>query len=183
MNKVLSDERSGAKLRVTENLSRVTREFYSIRLICRNLYAIFSHVKKAYRANQNGVQLFFSCGRITNQRFKGLCEPIRIVHRLHSNNFSDLVAFFSGGASRFFLRMALVPHSFGLPHKQLVNITPVYIYLLKTELGILDFQHFHWLAGHRLSAHIPALPNMVNESIKESWIKIFPRNWRSLKIV
>ena len=51
----------------------------------------------------------------------------------------------------------------------------VYIYLLKTELWILDFQHFHWLAGHRLSAHIPALPNMVNESInKESWIKIFP---------
>ena len=46
--------------------------------------------------------------------------------------------------------------------------------LLKTELGILDFQHFHWLAGHRLSAHIPALPNMVNESInKESWIKNF----------
>ena len=60
----------------------------------------------------------------------------------------------------------------------------IYIYLLKTELLILDFQHFHWLAGYRLSAHIPALPNMVNESInKESWIKIFPRNWRPLKIV
>ena len=60
----------------------------------------------------------------------------------------------------------------------------IYIYLLKTELRILDFQHFHWLAGHRLSAHIPALPNMVNESInKESWIKKFPRNWRPLKIV
>ena len=50
---------------------------------------------------------------------------------------------------------------------------------IKTELRILDFQHFHWLAGHRLSAHIPALPNMVNESInKERWIKNFPRNWR-----
>ena len=60
----------------------------------------------------------------------------------------------------------------------------IYIYLLKTELRILDFQHFHWLAGHRLSAHIPALRNMVNESInKESWIKNFPRNWRPLKIV
>ena len=59
-----------------------------------------------------------------------------------------------------------------------------YSKLLKTELRILDFQHFHWLAGHRLSAHIPALPNMVNESIKkESWIKKFPRNWRPLKIV
>ena len=39
----------------------------------------------------------------------------------------------------------------------------VYIYLLKTELWISDFQHFHWLARHRLSAHMPALPNMVNE--------------------
>ena len=47
----------------------------------------------------------------------------------------------------------------------------IYIFI-KTELRILDFQHFHWLAGLRLSAHIPALPNMVNESIKkESWIK------------
>ena len=54
----------------------------------------------------------------------------------------------------------------------------IYIYILKTELRISDFQHFHWLAGHRLSAHVPALPNMVNERIsnKESWIKIFPRN-------
>ena len=60
----------------------------------------------------------------------------------------------------------------------------LYIYLLKTELRISDFQHFHWLAGHRLSAHIPALPNMVNESInEESWIKIILRNWRPLKIV
>ena len=39
-------------------LLHTTREFYSIKLICRNLYALFSHVKKAYTANQNGVQLF-----------------------------------------------------------------------------------------------------------------------------
>ena len=38
----------------------------------------------------------------------------------------------------------------------------VYIYTLKTELRISHFQHFHWLAGHWLSAHIPALPIMVN---------------------
>ena len=36
----------------------VTREFHSINPICRNLYALFSHVKKAYTANQNGVKLF-----------------------------------------------------------------------------------------------------------------------------
>ena len=36
----------------------MTREFYSIKLICTNLYALFLHVKKAYTANQNGVQLF-----------------------------------------------------------------------------------------------------------------------------
>ena len=36
----------------------MTREFYSIKLICTNLYALYLHVKKAYTANQNGVQLF-----------------------------------------------------------------------------------------------------------------------------
>ena len=36
----------------------VTREFHSVKLICRNLYAIFSQGKKASTANQNGVQLF-----------------------------------------------------------------------------------------------------------------------------
>ena len=39
-------------------LLHVTREFHPVKLICRTLYAIFSHVKKAYTANQNGVQLF-----------------------------------------------------------------------------------------------------------------------------
>ena len=39
--------------------------------------------------------------------------------------------------------------------------------LLKTELRTSDFQHFHWLAGHRLSAHIPAIPDMVNERISK----------------
>ena len=39
-------------------LLHITREFYSINLICTNLYALFSHVKKAYTANQNCVQLF-----------------------------------------------------------------------------------------------------------------------------
>ena len=35
-------------------LLHVTRLFHSIKLICRNLYALL----KAYTANQNGVQLF-----------------------------------------------------------------------------------------------------------------------------
>ena len=82
-------------------LLHVTREFYSIKLICRNLHAIFSHVKKAYTANQNGVQLFFTYGHITNQRCKGLCEPITIVHRLHSKNFSDLAAFLAAAPPNF----------------------------------------------------------------------------------
>ena len=29
-----------------------------VQFICTNLYALFSHVEKAYTANQNGVQLF-----------------------------------------------------------------------------------------------------------------------------
>ena len=47
----------------------------------------------------------------------------------------------------------------------------IYMHLLKTELRISDFQHFHWLAGHRLSVHIPAVPNMVKERVsnKVSW--------------
>ena len=61
----------------------------------------FSHVKKAYTANQNGVELFFTCESITNQRCKGLCEPIRIVHRLHSNNISDLAAFLAAAPPNF----------------------------------------------------------------------------------
>ena len=32
----------------------------------------------------------------------------------------------------------------------------IYIYILKTGLGILDFLPFDWLNGARLSAHIPA---------------------------
>ena len=79
--------------------------------------------------------------------------------------------------------MSSGPFSHDAAHLSCLDFN-VYIFLLKTELRILDFQHFHWLAGHRLSAHIPALPNMVNESItKESWIKNFPRNWQLLKIV
>ena len=39
-------------------LLHVSREFYSVKLICRNLYALFSHVRKADTANQNGVQPF-----------------------------------------------------------------------------------------------------------------------------
>ena len=41
--------------RLSLNLVLVT---LSIKLVCRNLCALFSHVKKAYTAHQNGVQLF-----------------------------------------------------------------------------------------------------------------------------
>ena len=37
-------------------LIHVTGEFFSIKLICRNLYALFSHVRKADTANQNGIR-------------------------------------------------------------------------------------------------------------------------------
>jgi len=48
---------------------------------------------------------------------------------------------------------------------------PIYLNLLKTEQQISDIQHFHWLAQHRLSVHIPAVHNMVKEFIsnKASW--------------
>ena len=43
--------------------------------------------------------------------------------------------------------------------------------LLNLKHHITPDQHFHWLAGHRLSAHIPAIPNMVNEHISK-WRKL-----------
>ena len=45
-------------LKAQVTLLHIAREFYSIKLICTNLYTLFSRVKKAYTANQNGVQLF-----------------------------------------------------------------------------------------------------------------------------
>ena len=50
------------------NLLHVTREFYSLKVIRWNLYALFSHAKKSYTANQNSVHCCFTCGSITNQR-------------------------------------------------------------------------------------------------------------------
>ena len=52
----------------------------------------------------------------------------------------------------------------------MINLVPVftdapYVLLLKTELRMSDLQHFHWLAGHRISVHIPAIPNMVKERV------------------
>ena len=58
----------------------------------------------------------------------------------------------------------------------------VCLYYLKIELRISEFQHFHWLAGHRLSAHIPALTNMVNELIsKRKLDKNFPSKPAAIK--
>ena len=39
------------------SLLHITWEFYSIKLICTNLFALFLHVKKDFTANQNGVQI------------------------------------------------------------------------------------------------------------------------------
>ena len=58
----------------------------------------------------------------------------------------------------FSLESVLLCFTNCMPCKDAINCI-----LLKPELQISHFQHFHWLTGHRLSAHIPALPNMVNE--------------------
>ena len=36
----------------------VLRDFYSVKLISTDLYALFSNARKAYTANQNGLHLF-----------------------------------------------------------------------------------------------------------------------------
>ena len=48
-------------------LLHVTREFHSVNLICRNLYAIFSREKSLYSQSEWRIAVF-TCGRITNQR-------------------------------------------------------------------------------------------------------------------
>ena len=50
-----------------------------------------------------------------------------------------------------------------------------YIYLLKTELQISDFQHFNWLDGHRLSVYIYLLYQIWsrNASAKKQAENIF----------
>ena len=40
-----------------------------------------------------------------------------------------------------------------------------------------DFQNFHWLAGHRLSVLILAVPNMVKECVSNK-----AKHWRPAKI-
>ena len=49
-------------------LLHVTREFHSIKLICRNLYAKFSHVKKSLYSHSEWRTAVFTCGSITNKR-------------------------------------------------------------------------------------------------------------------
>ena len=79
-------------------LLHITRDFYSIKLICRNLYALFSQVKKHIQPIRMACSCF-TCGSLTNRRWcKGLF--FTIVHRLHSNSFSDLAPFFSGVSSK-----------------------------------------------------------------------------------
>ena len=55
---------------------------------------IFTCEKSLYSQSECYAAVFTS-GRITNQQQrKGLCQPIKIVHRLHSNSFSHLAAFY-----------------------------------------------------------------------------------------
>ena len=55
---------------------------------------IFTYEKSLYSQSECYAAVFTS-GRITNQQQrKGLCQPIKIVYRLHSNSFSNLAAFY-----------------------------------------------------------------------------------------
>ena len=48
------------------------------------------------------------------------------------------------------------------------------MFIKNLNLRVLDLQHFHWLAGHRLSVHIPAVPNMFKERVSNK------ANWKHL---
>ena len=71
------------------------KNIYSIKLIFRDLYALFSIVKKTYTANQNAAQLFSQVDvKPINHSVDSVFYAINIVDRLHSNSFSDLAAFY-----------------------------------------------------------------------------------------
>ena len=83
---------------VNSLLLHVSREFCFVKLICRNLYALFSHVRNAYTANQNGVAVFTS---IIGQRQR---------KRLWANQGSSSFAF--KWLSRFGGFLAVPPPNF-----------------------------------------------------------------------
>ena len=67
-------------------LLHITREFYSIKLICTNLYGLFSHVKKPIQPIRMAYS-YFACGSFTNQQQrKGVSMPITRVSRVNHAN-------------------------------------------------------------------------------------------------
>ena len=85
-------------------LLHVTREFHSVKLICRNLYAIIFPCEKSLYSQSEWRTAVFTYRCITDQRKaqrKGLCQRIRIVHRLPSNSVSDFGGFFISASFKF----------------------------------------------------------------------------------
>ena len=80
----------------------ITQEFHSIKLICRNLYAIYSHMKKAYTANQNGVQLFLQMEvQLINDSVKVFASQSKSCIVYIQIAFQILAAFLSAPPSKF----------------------------------------------------------------------------------
>ena len=90
-------ERILVKIFITRNTRISFRKAHLQKSIC----YIFTCEKSLYSQSEWRTAVF-TCGSITNQRQrKGLCQPIRIVHRLHSNSVSDFGGFFISASFKF----------------------------------------------------------------------------------
>ena len=82
---------------ITRNTRISFRKAHLQKAIC----YIFTCEKSLYSQSEWRVDVF-TCGRLTNQRQrKGLCQPIKIVHRLHSNSVSDFGGYFISPSFKF----------------------------------------------------------------------------------
>ena len=82
-------------------ITRNTKISFQKAHLQKSICFIFTCEKSLYSQSEWRIAVF-TCGRITNQRQrKGLCQPIRIVHRLHSNSVSDFGGCFISASFKF----------------------------------------------------------------------------------
>ena len=85
-------------------ITRNTRISFRKAHLQKSICYIFTCEKSLYSQSKWRTAVF-TCGQLTDQRQrKGLFQPIRIVHRLHSNSVSDFGGFFYQHLLQIFLR-------------------------------------------------------------------------------
>ena len=78
------------KLFITRNARISFHKAHLQKSIC----YIFTYEKSLYSQSEWRTAVFTNGSIINRRQCKGLCQPIKIVHRLHSNSVSDSGGFF-----------------------------------------------------------------------------------------